>query len=293
LEGVYEATEYLVRGNLPPEALPERLRAPLPPARRVVVIGGGDTSMDCVRTARRLGAEEVTCMYRRTEAEMLGRAEERKNAKEEGVHFLWMTIPLRLVGENGKVTGVECQAQELGPFDESGRRRPVPLEGSEFLIPAEVVIPAVGQGVDLSCLNGDAPETNRDSTFRVNEHLATSRDGVFAAGDAVLGPATVIEAVAQGNQVALAVDAYLRGKPVVNARQMVPYRTAELTYSMDDYAEARRAQMPMQEPAARAHNFDEVELGFDEETARNEARRCLRCDLEYEEYMASQRAEEN
>ena len=284
LSGVIHATDFLrsvAMGQAPDVA-----------GKRVVVVGGGNTAIDAARTALRRGAAAVHIVYRRTRAEMPAQPSEVAEAEEEGVQLHLLANPVRIIGP-GYVTGVECQAQELGPFDESGRRRPVPLEGSEFLIPAEVVIPAVGQGVDLSCLNGDAPETNRDSTFRVNEHLATSREGVFAAGDAVLGPATVIQAVAQGNQVALAVDAYLRGKPVVNARQMTPYRTAELTYKLEDYAEARRASMPMQEPAARAHNFNEVELGFAEEAAREEARRCLRCDLEYEEYMASQRGEEN
>src|SRR5204862_6457877 len=109
-------------------------REPRIVGKRVVVIGGGDTSMDCVRTAVRLGAEEVTCVYRRTEAEMLGRAEERKNAKEEGVRFDWLTIPLRFLGENGRVTGVECQRMALGEPDESGRRRPVPVPGSAFIL---------------------------------------------------------------------------------------------------------------------------------------------------------------
>ncbi|MDI7274544.1 MAG: FAD-dependent oxidoreductase [Anaerolineae bacterium] len=284
LAGVIHATEFLravAMGNPPDVA-----------GKRVVVVGGGNTAVDAARTALRQGASAVHIVYRRTRAEMPAQASEVAEAEEEGVQLHLLVNPVRIIGP-GHVTGVECQAQDLGPFDESGRRRPVPIEGSEFLIAAEVVIPAVGQGVDLSCLNGDAPETNRDSTFRVDGQLGTSREGVFAAGDAVLGPATVIEAVAQGNQAALAVDAYLRGTELVNARWMTGYRTAELGYKLEDYAEAGRATMPMQEPAARAHNYDEVELGFAEETARNEARRCLRCDLEYEEYMASQRAEEN
>jgi glutamate synthase (NADPH/NADH) small chain len=211
LEGVYEATEYLVRGNLPPEALPERLRAPLPPARRVVVIGGGDTSMDCVRTARRLGAEEVTCMYRRTEAEMLGRAEERKNAKEEGVHFLWMTIPLRLVGENGKVTGVECQRVELGEPDETGRRRPVPVPGSEFILPADAVAIAIGYNADpLVPKTTTGLKANRWALIEVDkETMRTSRPNVFAGGDNVNGADLVVTALADGRRAAQAIHRYL------------------------------------------------------------------------------------
>ena len=256
--------------------------------KRVVVVGGGNTAIDAARTSLRLGASEVHVVYRRTRAEMPAQALEVKEAEEEGVKFHFLVNPVRILGA-GKVSAVECQVQELGDFDAGGRRRPVPVEGSSFGLTADVVIPAIGQGVDLSSLNGDAPETNRDTTFKVDKLLATSREGIFAAGDAVLGPATVIEAVAQGNQVALAVDAFLRGTPLVRAREMTEYRTAELKHSLDDYAEARRPEMPTREPAVRARTWQEVELGFDEATAREEARRCLRCDLEYEEYMAGQR----
>ena len=230
-------------------------------------------------------------VYRRTRAEMPAQAIEVQEAEEEGVKFYFLVNPVKLVGE-GQITGVICLQQELGGFDEGGRRRPVPLEGSEFLIPADVVVPAIGQSVDLSCLNGDAPETNRDTTFKVGKALATSRPGIFAAGDAVLGPATVVEAVAQGNQVALAVDAYFRGVEPGRARAMTEYRTTELSYKLDDYADAKRAEMPVRDPAVRARTYDEIELGFDEESAREEARRCLRCDLEFEEWMAAQRAAE-
>ncbi len=211
LEGVFEATEYLVRGNLPPEALPERLRQPLPPARRVVVIGGGDTSMDCVRTARRLGAEEVTCMYRRTEAEMLGRAEERRHAREEGVNFLWMTIPLRIVGEHGRVTGVECQRVELGEPDESGRRRPVPVPGSEFILPADTVVVAIGYNADpLLPKTTKGLKANRWALLEVDrETMRTSRPNIFAGGDTVNGADLVVTELADGRRAAEAIHKYL------------------------------------------------------------------------------------
>lgn len=259
--------------------------------KRVVVVGGGNTAIDAARTALRQGASPVHVVYRRTRAEMPAQAVEVREAEEEGVQYHFLVNPVRILGE-GQITGVECLAQELGSFDEGGRRRPVPIEGSEFTIPADVVVPAVGQGIDLSCLNGDAPETNRDTTFKVDKLLATSREGVFAAGDAVLGPATVIEAVAQGNQAAMAVDAYLRGTAAGRARAMTPYRTVELTYRLEDYAQAQRAEMPARDPAERARTCEEIELGFEEETAREEARRCLRCDLEFEEYMASLRSDQ-
>jgi glutamate synthase (NADPH/NADH) small chain len=211
LERVYAATDYLVRGNLPLDALPERLREPSPPARRVVVIGGGDTSMDCVRTARRLGADEVTCMYRRTEAEMLGRAEERRNAKEEGVQFLWMTIPLRVVGEDGRATGVECQRVELGEPDESGRRRPVPVPGSEFILPADAVVIAIGYGADPLVPQTTAGlKANRWALLEVDkETMRTSRPNVFAGGDNVNGADLVVTALADGRRAAEAIHRYL------------------------------------------------------------------------------------
>ena len=211
LENVFTATDYLVRGNLAPESLPEKLRVPLPPADKVVVIGGGDTSMDCVRTARRLGATEVTCMYRRTEAEMLGRYEERRNAKEEGVNFMWMTIPLRVVGENGKVSGVECQRCELGEPDESGRRRPVPVPGSEFILPADIVVTAIGYNADpLVPSTTKGVKANRWALVEVDKHtMRTSRPNVFAGGDNVNGADLVVTAMADGRRAAAAIHLYL------------------------------------------------------------------------------------
>jgi glutamate synthase (NADPH) small chain len=177
----------------------------------VVVIGGGDTSMDCVRTARRLGADEVTCVYRRTEAEMLGREEERRHAKEEGVQFLWMTIPLRFVGEDGKVTGVECQRAELGEPDESGRRRPVPVKGSEFILPADAVAIAIGYNADpLIPQTTSGLKANRWALLEVDpETMRTSMPGVFAGGDNVNGADLVVTALADGRRAAQAIDAYL------------------------------------------------------------------------------------
>lgn len=218
--GVYAATDYLVRGNLTAEALPEHLRDPLPPAKRVVVIGGGDTSMDCVRTARRLGAEEVSCMYRRTEAEMLGREEERRHAKEEGVQFLWMTIPLRILGAEGKITGVECQRVELGEPDDSGRRRPVPVPGSEFVLPADAVAIAIGYNADpLIPRSTSGLKANRWALLEVNpQTMRTSMEGVFAGGDNVNGADLVVTALADGRRAAAAIDAYLTEElPLIEA----------------------------------------------------------------------------
>jgi len=213
LEGIYAATDFLVRGNLPLEALPEHLRQPLDVGENVVVIGGGDTSMDCVRTAVRLGAKNVTLIYRRTEAEMLGRAEERKHAAEEGVRFEWLTVPLRFLGdERGHVTGVLCQRVQLGEPDESGRRRPVPVAGSEFVLPADSVAIAIGYNADpLIPQTTPGVRTNRWFLFEVDpETMMTSRPGVFAGGDNVNGADLVVTAVADGRRAAEAMHRYLQ-----------------------------------------------------------------------------------
>jgi glutamate synthase (NADPH) small chain len=212
LEGVHRATDYLVRGNLEGAGLPEELREPLAKPTNVVVIGGGDTSMDCVRTAIRLGAENVTCVYRRTENEMLGRAAERINAREEGVNFTMLTIPLRIVGDDsGHVVAVECQSMELGEPDDSGRRRPIPIEGSEFRIEADTVAIAIGYGADKL-----VPDTtsglaaDRWGLIQIDGQGQTSRRGVFAGGDNVNGADLVVTAMADGRRAAGAIHEYLR-----------------------------------------------------------------------------------
>ena len=210
LEGVHRATDYLVRGNLRPDQLPSDLQEPLPPPRKVAVIGGGDTSMDCVRTAVRMGAETVTCVYRRTEAEMLGRAEERINAREEGVQFEMLTAPLRIIGENGKATGVECIRMRLGEPDDSGRRRPVPIEGSEFVIEADTIPIAIGYGADpVVPETTSGLSTSWGALIAIDEGGRTSRRGVFAGGDNVNGADLVVTALADGRRAAAAIATYL------------------------------------------------------------------------------------
>ena len=214
--GIFPATEFLVRGNLQPEQLPEHMRQTLDPGANVVVIGGGDTSMDCVRTAVRLGSQHVTCIYRRTETEMLGRQEERQHARDEGVDFQFLTIPLRFIGDaDGHVTGVECQRMELGEPDESGRRRPVPVPHSEFVIDADSVAVAIGYNADPD-IKDAAPgvSTNRWNLVEVHpETFMTSRAGVFAGGDNVNGADLVVTALADGRRAALAIHDYLESLP--------------------------------------------------------------------------------
>ena len=215
LVGVYSATEFLVRGNLSVDQLPEHFREPLPRLRNVVVIGGGDTAMDCVRTAIRLGAEHVSCVYRRTEAEMLGRGEERKNAREEGVSFEMLTLPTRIIGdEQGHVISVECQRMELGEPDESGRRRPIPVKGSEFTIPADAVAIAIGYGADpVVPQTTSGLKADRKALIQVDRGGRTSRPGVFAGGDNVNGADLVVTAMADGRRAARAIGEYLAKLP--------------------------------------------------------------------------------
>lgn len=215
LQGVYSATEFLVRGNLAADQLPAHFREPLPHLTNVVVIGGGDTSMDCVRTAIRLGAEHVSCVYRRTEAEMLGRGEERKNAREEGVKFEMLTLPTRIIGDDaGRVVSVECHRMELGEPDESGRRRPIPVKGSEFIIPADAVAIAIGYGADpVVPQTTNGLRADRKALIQVDSGGRTSRAGVFAGGDNVNGADLVVTALADGRRAAEAIEAYMATLP--------------------------------------------------------------------------------
>ncbi len=202
LVGLYEATDFLVRGNLPPEQLPAGRRERPVVGSDVVVIGGGDTSMDCVRTAVRLGAERVTCVYRRTEREMLGRAEERLHAREEGVEFGYLTTPTRFLGDaQGRVRAVELVRMRLSEPDESGRRRPVPIEGSAHTVPASAVVVAA------------APvETDRRGLVYVSERTGqTSVPYIFAGGDVVNGADLVVTAIADGKRAATWIHQYLLG----------------------------------------------------------------------------------
>ena len=205
LDAVYSATEFLVRANLPQEDLPSTMQGKPTIGRNVVVVGGGDTSMDCVRSAIRLGAEQVTLLYRRTENEMIGREEERRHAREEGVHFQYLTTPVHLLGEAGKVSGVECVLMELGEPDRSGRRRPSQIDGSEFVLDADAVIVAVGYDVESEFLS---PEIGIELTdwggVVVDEGGRTARPGVYAGGDNVRGPDLVVTALSSAHS---AIDA--------------------------------------------------------------------------------------
>jgi glutamate synthase (NADPH/NADH) small chain len=212
LDGIHMAIDFLVRMNLPPHDLPDHLRQPIDVGKRVVVIGGGDTAMDCIRTAVRTGAEEVICAYRRTVAEMGGREEEHRHADEEGVRFDYLVAPISFIGDDsGRVRAVRLQRMELGDLDDSGRRRPVPIPGSEFEMEADTVIVAIGFKVDKLLFETTAGlEATSWGSVIADEDGLTSRPGVFAAGDNVRGADLVVTALADAKRAAAAIDRYLR-----------------------------------------------------------------------------------
>lgn len=212
LPGVYQATEFLIRGNVDPEMMPPELGGRPEIGKKVVVIGGGDTASDCLRTALRLGAEEVTCLYRRTENEMPGGKKDRKLARQEGAQYQFLTQPIRFIaGEDGRLAAVECLRMELGAPDESGRRRPVKIEGSNFIVEADTAILALGYWPD-PVIGDTTPELETHNWGMIvadKESGATTRPGVFAGGDAVTGPDLVVTAMAAGRRAAAAIHQYL------------------------------------------------------------------------------------
>lgn len=212
LNGVFSANEFLTRANLM-RAYDDEFDTPIITGNRVVVVGGGNVAMDAVRTAKRLGAEAYI-VYRRSEAELPARAEEVHHAKEEGIVFKMLTNPVAVIGDDkGWVKGIKCVEMELGEPDESGRRSPVAKPGSEFMIDCDVVIMALGTSPNplIKSTTGGL-ETNRRGCIVADEHGATSREGVFAGGDAVTGAATVILAMGAGRKAAKAIDEYLKAK---------------------------------------------------------------------------------
>ena len=211
LNGVYSANEYLTRTNLM-KAYTEEADTPIMKSRAVAVVGGGNVAMDGARCAMRLGADKVYIVYRRGEAEMPARREEQHHAKEEGIEFKTLCNPVEILGDDkGHVCGMKCVRMELGEPDASGRRRPVEIPGSEFVLDVDTVIMALGTSPN-PLIRSTTPglETNRKGCLVVDENEMTTRDGVFAGGDAVTGAATVILAMGAGKKAAAAIDSYLQ-----------------------------------------------------------------------------------
>lgn len=252
-------------------------------ARRVAVIGGGNVAIDAARTLVRVGCAQVHLLYRRTRAEMPADAEEVKQAEEEGVKLSLLTIPLEVLGAGGKVEALKCLRTRLGDPDERGRRTPVPVAGSEQVIELDAVISAVGQRVDREGLESiENLQWTRQGTLIADPISgATSAEGIFSGGDLVLGPASVVEAIGTGKRAAEGIDRYLRGLP---QQRMVPVPTRRLRADLTEVPSSTmitlcRPEMPLLDWEERRDTFQQVELGYDEATARQEARRCLRCDI--------------
>lgn len=251
------------------------------PLGNTLVIGGGFTAMDAARSSVRLGAGQVTVVYRRSREEMPATADEVEAAEQEGVKLELLTAPISIERDGDRVTGVVCRRMELGEPDDSGRRRPVEIEGSDFTIPADSVIMAIGQEVDATGITGKL-HLDRWGTVEASRlTLATNIEGVFAGGDCHTGPATVVEGIAAGRRAAVAIDAYIAGEdpgvacsdPSASLKQRKPKL---FDIGASPLSDDERYAMPELEVGDR-DNFREIELGFDEADARAEAARCLQC----------------
>jgi NADH-quinone oxidoreductase subunit F len=253
---------------------------------RVAVIGGGDAAVDAARVAKRLG-KDVKVFYRRTRAEMPAAREEIEQLHQEGIEIQFLVAPVRVLHENGGLKGIECIRMALGDIDKSGRRRPVPIEGSEFAVEIDTLIPAIGQEPDVVPLvDGNGLKLSRWSTIEVDlETLHAGGEGIFAGGDVVTGPATVVQAMAHGKTASQMIHNYIQGIPIERqysvTRPAMDVGVVELTD--EEIEKLHRPEMPLLPVEERTGNFKEVELGFTAEMAVMEAKRCVRCDKETEE----------
>jgi NADPH-dependent glutamate synthase beta subunit-like oxidoreductase/coenzyme F420-reducing hydrogenase delta subunit/Pyruvate/2-oxoacid:ferredoxin oxidoreductase delta subunit len=249
-----------------------------PIGERVAVVGGGNVAIDAARTALRLGAGEVKILYRRSREEMPAELSEVEQAMEEGVEILFLVTPTKIEREDGQL-GLICTRMELGEPDASGRRRPVPIKGNEFSMNFDTLITAIGQAPQVP--NDFRLRIGRGSTIRVDPvTLSTNREGVFAGGDAVTGPATVVQALATGRQVAFRIDEYLQHSyPLVSKDEKETLTGDLLPKTIEMIRKLTRFEPPILSPETRVREFEPVELVYDWESAINEARRCLRCGM--------------
>jgi formate dehydrogenase beta subunit len=260
-------------------------RDPYPEGRKVVVIGGGNVAIDCVRSSFRINKEDVHLVYRRTRNEMPADEVEIRDAEEEKVQFNFLTTPVRIIAENDRVVGLECIRLKLGTPDKSGRRRPVPIEGSEFIFDCDTVVPAIGQRVDLSLINGmEGIETTAWKTFIVDDVTKqTSRPKLFSAGDCETGPGALITACAGGRKAAQSIDRLINDQPLEYTRDdcfhqfYKDVKVYDQEEVLDDVGMVKRKHLEMLSPEERKTSFDEVEKGFSTPEAIIEANRCLRC----------------
>jgi len=280
LNGVYGGVEFLRDFNANENAWTSGKKTL---GSKVAVIGGGNSAIDAARCAARLGAD-VTILYRRERKDMPAAIEEIVAAEEEGIKIEFLVAPLKIVEKGGKVSGIACQRMKLGEFDRSGRKKPVPIEGSDFTLGADAVIAAIGQVPDMSFVPKESGVTvNKWDTFDLAKGSAslTTNPKFYAGGDAVTGPDTVIGAVAAGHQAANDIDGAIRAKNGEPAWEEPEEEKIVIPFVLDeDNPEAPQTKMPELHGPERKKNFAEVELGFTLEDAVKEATRCLRCDVE-------------
>jgi NADH-quinone oxidoreductase subunit F len=276
-EGVIDAVEFLRKVNLGQD---------IEIGEKVIVVGGGNAAVDTARVVKRLG-RNVQIIYRRTRTEMPAAKEEVEQVTNEEINIQFLTSPVKVISDNGKVTAIECVKMRLGDIDKTGRRRPIPIEGSEFRIELDTLIPAIGQEPDISLLtNGNGLKISKWNTIDVNpETFYTDEEGIFAGGDVVTGPQTVTEAMAHGKIAARMIGKYVRGEEIKREYKIttpaIHVEAVELTD--EEIEQLKKPQIPKLSTKERKENFKEVELGFTEEMAITEAKRCLRCDLEEKE----------
>ena len=276
-EGVLQALEYLKDHHL---------GIPVPLGGRVVVIGGGNSAVDAARVAfRDKRVKKATILYRRTRKEMPAYPEEIEAGLEEGVAIEYLTAPVRVRTQDGKVVGVECIRMKLGEKDASGRAKPVPVPGSEFQVPADTLILAISERAYTPYLKDSdgltlSPEWG---TIIVDQaSMATTRPGVFAGGDVVSGPSSVVEAMAAGKTAARSIVNYLEGRSLAPVHRVTRPATyvEPVKLTEEEARNTKRSKMPHLPPGKRRSGHEEIETGFDKELALKEARRCLRCELE-------------
>jgi NADPH-dependent glutamate synthase beta subunit-like oxidoreductase/ferredoxin len=269
-EGVFHALEFLDDINL---------GKPVKIGKRVAVIGGGNAAIDSARVSLRTGASEVSIVYRRSRSEMPAHELEIEDAEHEGIDLKILSSPVKILETGGKVTGLQCVKMELGEPDASGRRRPIPIPDSEFDIEVDSIVVAIGQGIDAADYFEDLEYTEWGLIQTDKQSHQTNVKGVFAGGDAVSGPATVVKAVGAGKKAAISIDRYIRGESVSQELTTPGTIIATIDTEKAQATEERRAAMPMLEADSRATTFDEVELGFDAKTAATEASRCINCSI--------------
>ena len=284
---VATGTQFPQRIDIPGESLPGvvhginflkavNLRKYVEMGERVIMIGGGNTAVDSARVALRLGAKSVTILYRRTRNMMPAYESEIHEAIEEGVEIIELVQPVEFHAEKGRVARVECARMELGEFDRNGRRKSVPVEGSNFFIEADTVIPAISQYADFPFIPTENVGLTPWGTFTVDpETMMTTLEGVFAGGDVVHGPDSVIRAIADGKKAAVAIDKYLGGRGALNKGPEIKITPV---YDDDEIVELPRYPLDMLELEQRKNSFDEVVLGYHKLTAMAEAMRCLHCE---------------